>query len=140
MESVKRMHEQVGELCFSTDGIARSGILVRHLVMPGKQDEGQEIMRWLANNVSKDIFVDIMEQYRSAAHVGKPGRSSTADRTPRQTMESVMDEQDEWRSSLRYHEINRSVTSHEILSVRKAAEQAGLWRFCDPVRHEGLNG
>merc|ERR1712000_710956 len=36
-ESVKAMHEQVGDLSFTADGITKKGLLVRHLVMPGKE-------------------------------------------------------------------------------------------------------
>ena len=60
MESIKAMHDQVGDLCFTPDGIAKKGLLVRHLVMPGKESEGEEIMKWMANNISKDVFVNIM--------------------------------------------------------------------------------
>lgn len=57
MESIKAMHQQVGDLCFTADGIVKRGVLVRHLVMPGLEDEGKEIMKWLAEKVSKDIMV-----------------------------------------------------------------------------------
>ena len=70
MESIKAMHAQVGDLCFTPDGIAKKGLLIRHLVMPGKEDEGEKIMAWLAENVSRDVFVNIMEQYHPRAHVG----------------------------------------------------------------------
>jgi putative pyruvate formate lyase activating enzyme len=63
MESIKAMHAQVGDLCFTPDGIARKGVLVRHLVMPGFESEGEEIMKWMASNISRDVFVNIMEQY-----------------------------------------------------------------------------
>lgn len=76
MESVKAMQEQVGDLSFTSDGIAKKGVLLRHLVMPGKEDEGREIVRWLADNVSKDMYVHIMEQYRPDAHVGKKRRTT----------------------------------------------------------------
>ncbi|KAL4724820.1 hypothetical protein ACLX1H_008267 [Fusarium chlamydosporum] len=74
-ESIKAMHAQVGDLCFTGDGIAKKGLLIRHLVMPGKEDEGAEIMKFLAKEVSTDCFVNIMEQYHPDAHVGKPKRS-----------------------------------------------------------------
>ncbi|KAI0888864.1 uncharacterized protein GGS22DRAFT_152560 [Annulohypoxylon maeteangense] len=114
-ESVKAMHAQVGDLCFTGDGIAKKGVLVRHLVMPGKEAESEEIMKFLAENVSKDIFVNIMEQYRPAAHVGKPKR-----RTKKETVEQGDQEE------VRYADINRPVTKDEISIVRKAAEAVGL--------------
>lgn len=114
-ESVKAMHAQVGDLCFTGDGIAKSGLLIRHLVMPGKEDEGAEIMRFLAKEVSTDCFVNIMEQYHPDAHVGKKKGDK-----------------------VRYEEINRPISDGEIKSVRQAAEEAGLWRFNDPPKHEGF--
>ncbi|KAF7564102.1 hypothetical protein G7046_g38 [Stylonectria norvegica] len=68
-ESVKAMQAEVGDLCFTADGIAKMGVLVRHLVMPGKEAEGAEIMRFLAKEVSTDFFVNLMEQYHPDAHV-----------------------------------------------------------------------
>ncbi|KAF6801179.1 GMC oxidoreductase [Colletotrichum sojae] len=124
-ESIKAMHAQVGDLCFTGDGIAKKGLLVRHLVMPGKESEGQRIMKFLAEEVSRDCFVNIMEQYHPDAHVGKAKRRTKTSETP--------------SDEVRYAEINRAVSEDEISSVRQAAEAAGLWRFCDPPRHDGFN-
>ena len=135
-ESIKGMQNQVGDLSFTPDGIAKRGLLLRHLVMPGKEDEGREIMRWLGENVSRDIFVNIMEQYHPDANVGKASRSSPASSN---TGSSEEPSQGPSSVSLRYNEINRAVTGQEFFSVRKAAEDAGIWRFCDPVRHDGFN-
>jgi putative pyruvate formate lyase activating enzyme len=120
MESIKAMHKQVGDLAFTGDGIAKKGLLIRHLVMPGKEDEGVEIVRWLAGNVSKDAFVHIMEQYHPDAHVGKAKRSGSAE-------------------DVRYSEINRPVNEEEVGTVQKAAREAGLWRLQEPARHGGFN-
>lgn len=142
MESIKAMHAQVGDLSFTPDGIAKKGLLVRHLVMPGKEHEGREIMRWLGDNISRDIFVNIMEQYHPDAHVGKPSRSSRASPTHGSLEGVLRNEPGDGPSSTisaRYNEINRAVTGQEISSVRRAAEDAGIWRFCDPVRHDGFN-
>ena len=136
MESIKAMHEQVGDLCFTGDGIAKKGLLVRHLVMPGYESEGEEIMKWMAGNISRDVFVNIMEQYHPDAHVGKskhPRRSAIAPTEPGgepMTEEKV--------ATVRYEEINRHVSSDEVSAVRHAAEKAGLWRFCDPPKHDGF--
>lgn len=45
VESIKAMYKQIGDLSFTADGIAKKGLLVRHLVMPGKEDEGVEIVK-----------------------------------------------------------------------------------------------
>jgi len=127
-ESIKEMHSQVGDVCFTPDGIARKGVLVRHLVMPGQEDEGAEIVKWLAENVSKDLYINIMEQYFPAAHVGKPKRTTSS---------SQVDPEKE--PSKRYEEINRPISVKEVSVVRKAAEQAGLWRFVEAAEHRGFN-
>lgn len=117
-ESVIAMQKQVGDLCFTGDGVAKKGLLVRHLVMPGREEEGARIMKFLADEVSTDCFVNIMEQYRPAAHVGKPRRGKEGEK--------------------RYLDINRAINEGEMSVVRKAAEAAGLWRFNDPPRHAGF--
>jgi len=61
---IKEMHRQVGCLTFDQNGIAKKGVLVRHLLMPNYVDEGKEILSFLANHVSKDTYVNLMEQYR----------------------------------------------------------------------------
>lgn len=126
MESIKEMHRQVGDLSFTSDGIAKKGVLLRHLVMPGKEDEGREIMRWLAENVSKDLYVHIMEQYHPDAHVGKKRRG-----TRRVRMGEAEGEGETGQEEVRYPEINRAVRDDELSSVRDAAVKAGLWRFCE---------
>lgn len=127
-ESIIAMHAQVGDLCFTADGIAKKGLLVRHLVMPGLESEGAEIMRFLAREVSRDCFVNVMEQYRPDAHVGKSKR-----RGPARGQDATGAEE------VRYGEINRPVDKREVSVVRKAAEEAGLWRFADPPRHDGFS-
>lgn len=135
-ESIKAMHEQVGDLCFTGDGIAKVGLLVRHLVMPGKEAEGAEIMKFLASEVSTDCFVNIMEQYHPDAHVGKRRKRRRA--LPAEGEEKSSNLSEDTYEEVRYSDINRSVTSEEISSVREAAMGAGLWRFCDPPKHDGF--
>lgn len=125
-ESIKEMHRQVGDLSFTSDGIAKKGVLLRHLVMPGKEDEGREIMRWLAENVSKDLYVHIMEQYHPDAHVGKKKRTTR-------------NASQEDRTEVRYADINRAVRDEELGSVKDAAVAAGLWRFCEVNEHGGFH-
>lgn len=136
MESIKAMHEQVGDLCFTGDGIAKKGVLVRHLVMPGKEDEGREIVKWLAENVSKDIMVHIMDQYFPRAHVGKERRGSKSEDV---VEPGGVGASPATKKQVRYADINRPVNEDEVSSVRRAAEEAGLWRFVEPARHGGFN-
>ncbi|KAF1990853.1 hypothetical protein K402DRAFT_324403 [Aulographum hederae CBS 113979] len=133
-ESIKAMHDQVGDLCFTADGIAKKGVLVRHLVMPGKEDEGQEIVKWLAENVSKDLFVHVMEQYHPRANVGKPKKSVL-----RSDQSGDIPAHKATNTEVRYADINRPVDLQEVSAVKKAARDAGLWRFVEAAEHGGFN-
>jgi putative pyruvate formate lyase activating enzyme len=81
--------------------MAKKGLLVRHLVMPGGLKETREIMRFLAEQVSLDTYVNIMGQYYPAGKVDKN----------------------------KYVEINRQIDTLELREAYKVAEDEGLWRF-----------
>jgi len=66
-EVLREMHRQVGDLVVE-HGVARRGLLVRHLVMPGGAEEGKAIMDFLAS-LSPATYVNVMGQYRPAADV-----------------------------------------------------------------------
>ncbi|KAI7239894.1 hypothetical protein KC330_g1628 [Hortaea werneckii] len=142
MESIKAMHNQVGDLSFTSDGLAKKGVLLRHLVMPGHEEEGKHIVRWLAENVSKDLYVHVMEQYHPRAHVGQK-RRTTAGRA-RDVAEGTVEPgaqpaSGEAKKAVRYEDINRAVKMDEVDSVKAAAEKAGLWRFCEPAEQAGFH-
>jgi putative pyruvate formate lyase activating enzyme len=99
--ALKEMHRQVGCLVLSENGLARQGVLVRHLVMPAGKAGTKEIMQFLAGELSVDTYVNIMGQYRPAARV----------------------------SSKDYPEINRTVTAAEMEDAYAGAHRAGLHRF-----------
>ncbi|WDP88308.1 MAG: radical SAM protein [Desulfobacter sp.] len=63
-QALKIMHRQVGDLKVDGQGIARSGLLVRHLVLPDDLAGTQEIVQFLAQKVSSRTAVNIMSQYR----------------------------------------------------------------------------
>lgn len=106
-EAIKEMHRQVGVLRFGPDGLARRGVLVRHLVMPGLVEEFGEIARWLAAELSPDTYVNIMGQYRPLYEVG------TADRG----------------GAPRYADIGRRPYAEEMQRAFALARAAGLHRF-----------
>ena len=58
------MHRQVGDLHVDEHGIARHGLLIRHLVLPDGLAGTREIMEFIARNLSPDSYVNIMSQYR----------------------------------------------------------------------------
>lgn len=62
--ALKEMHRQVGELVLDEQGLAVRGVLVRHLVLPGGLAGTAEVMRFLAEELSTDTYVNIMDQYR----------------------------------------------------------------------------
>ncbi len=61
--ALTEMHRQVGDLDIGADGIARRGLLVRHLVLPGGLAGTREVMDFLAS-LSRDTYVNVMAQYR----------------------------------------------------------------------------
>jgi putative pyruvate formate lyase activating enzyme len=63
--AIKEMYRQVGDLVIE-GGIARRGLLVRHLVMPGQIEDSCNIFNFIADEVSKNTYLNIMPQYRPA--------------------------------------------------------------------------
>ncbi len=99
--ALAEMHRQVGVLRFGRDGLARRGVLVRHLVMPGLIDESAAIFRWLHDEMSPDTYINIMGQYRPNHRVPQNDRYAGIDRRPR---------------------------GDELVAAFDAARGAGLWR------------
>lgn len=64
--AVKEMYKQVGDLEINHKGIADRGLLIRHLVMPGNLAGTDEIMKFIAEELSKNTWVNIMSQYYPA--------------------------------------------------------------------------
>ncbi len=62
--AVREMHRQVGDLCLDDEGVAQRGLLVRHLVLPNRLAGTEEIVRFLAREVSTNTYLNIMAQYR----------------------------------------------------------------------------
>ncbi len=61
--AIKEMHRQVGDLELDENGIARRGLLVRHLVLPEGLAGTEEVVRFLAAEISPNTYVNIMDQY-----------------------------------------------------------------------------
>lgn len=62
-KAMKEMHRQVGDLIISDEGIAIKGLLVRHLVLPNNLAGTKEIVNFIAKEISKNTFLNIMNQY-----------------------------------------------------------------------------
>jgi putative pyruvate formate lyase activating enzyme len=96
--AIKAMHEQVGPLVVDDAGLARRGLLIRHLVMPGGLDETRAILEWIAGELGPGTYVNLMDQYRPAGKV--------TDET--------------------YREINRGLSRREFDAARDIAQGLGL--------------
>ncbi|MGC8788009.1 MAG: radical SAM protein [Anaerolineae bacterium] len=99
--AVAEMHRQVGDLYLDERGIALRGLLVRHLVLPGGLAGTAEIVRFLAEKISLNTYLNIMDQYRPCYKAHE------------------------------YPELNRRITSEEYAEAIRLAEEAGLHRLDD---------
>lgn len=63
-EAIKEMQRQVGDLLLNGNRIAVRGLIVRHLVLPNGLAGSELIFKFLSQSVSKNVFLNIMEQYR----------------------------------------------------------------------------
>jgi putative pyruvate formate lyase activating enzyme len=97
--AVKEMHRQVGDLQLDEHGLAQRGLLVRHLVLPDNIAGTDEIVIFLADEISKDTYLNLMDQYRPAY------------------------------KSHQYPELDRRLTSQEYKYAVDAAHAAGLQRL-----------
>ncbi len=61
--AIREMHRQVGDLQIDEQGVAQRGLLVRHLVLPNRLAGTQEVVRFLAQEVSSNTYLNIMAQY-----------------------------------------------------------------------------
>ena len=68
---VKEMHRQVGDLVVDGRGIAQHGLIVRHLVMPGMTQDSDLILRFIAEELSPQTYVNVMDQYRPCFQAGR---------------------------------------------------------------------
>jgi putative pyruvate formate lyase activating enzyme len=62
-KAILEMHRQVGVAHPSKDGVIQRGLMIRHLVMPNNTGGSENIMGWIAENLPKDTYVNIMAQY-----------------------------------------------------------------------------
>jgi putative pyruvate formate lyase activating enzyme len=73
-ETVKEMHSQVGDLVVDEHGMARRGVILRHLIMPGQLDETEAILRYVAEELGTACYVNLMAQYYVSGKVGQDGQ------------------------------------------------------------------
>lgn len=61
--AVREMHRQVGDLVQDERGIARRGLLVRHLVLPGGLANSERVLAFIADEISPNTYLNLMDQY-----------------------------------------------------------------------------
>lgn len=99
--SVLEMYRQVGHLEVGADGVARRGLLIRHLVMPGHLENSNGVLHWIVENLGPETYLSLMDQYRPAHQASQ------------------------------YENINRAITPEEYAEARATAERLGLSRLDD---------
>lgn len=99
--AVREMHRQVGDLVLGADGIAVRGLIVRHLVLPGNLAGTDHVIRFLAQDFSKNTYLNGMDQYRPA-----------------------------YRAHL-YPELGRRITQAEYAQAVRWAQEGGLRRLAN---------
>jgi len=95
-KAILEMHRQVGVAKPAKDGIMQRGLMIRHLVMPNNTGGSENVMEWIAGNLPKDTYVNIMAQYN-----------------PRY-------------KAYDYPKISRRITRKEYVTVVKKAKELGL--------------
>ena len=95
-KAILEMHRQVGVAKPAKDGIMQRGLMIRHLVMPNNIGGSEKVMEWIAGNLPKDTYVNIMVQY-SPVH-----------------------------KAYDYPELSRRITQKEYLKVVTKAKALGL--------------
>lgn len=61
--AIKEMYSQVGNAVFDDNGIIQKGVIIRHLVLPNHIQNTKNILKWINENMPKDIYVSVMAQY-----------------------------------------------------------------------------
>jgi len=70
-KALKEMHQQVGDLAMDKTGVARSGLIVRHLVLPEGLSDTRKIMRFISREISPHTYISLMAQYFPAYQAGQ---------------------------------------------------------------------
>ena len=61
--AIKEMINQVGIPKFDENGLIKNGVIIRHLVLPNHIQNSKRILKWLKENISKEIYISVMAQY-----------------------------------------------------------------------------
>ena len=62
-DAIKEMYRQVGVPKLNENGIMQKGLMIRHLILPGEIENSKKVLKWIKDNLDKNVFVSIMAQY-----------------------------------------------------------------------------
>lgn len=63
-EAIKEMYRQVGAPRFNEKtGMIEKGLIIRHLVLPNRLDNSKKVLKWIKENIDKNVYVSVMAQY-----------------------------------------------------------------------------
>lgn len=62
-KAIKEMYRQSGNLVLDENGVALRGLIIRHLILPSDLAGSENSLRWLADEISPDVFISLMAQY-----------------------------------------------------------------------------
>ncbi len=61
--AIKEMIRQVGDIKINKKGIIEKGVIIRHLVLPNNIENSKNVIKWIKENIPKEVYVSIMAQY-----------------------------------------------------------------------------
>ena len=61
--AIKEMYNQVGSPVLDENGMMKKGLIIRHLVLPNNLQNSKEVLKWINDNIDKNVFVSVMAQY-----------------------------------------------------------------------------
>lgn len=71
--AIREMVRQVGPTRFDGEGLARGGVILRHLVLPGERGNTRGVLEWVRRTLPKGVYVSLMAQYTPAYRTARPG-------------------------------------------------------------------
>ena len=61
--AIKEMYNQVGSPVLDENGMIKKGLIIRHLVLPSNIQNSKDVLKWINDNMDKNVFVSVMAQY-----------------------------------------------------------------------------
>lgn len=62
-QAILEMYRQVGVPKLDNRGMIKKGLIIRHLVLPNNVENSKQILKWLKDNINKDVYISVMTQY-----------------------------------------------------------------------------